>query len=129
MKWSELDAKLKARLIRENPKDLNAAGIIPAVGAQKPQPVRRGEGEDRGVAQVPHCVGFKITIIGLRKRLVDGHDSFAFSYKPLADRITEWLGFKSDADPRLEWNYRQITITGTPGTIVQIEASLHETHS
>lgn len=121
MKWESLSPELKRKLIRENPKDLNAAGIIPAVGAQKPEPVRRGQSEDRGVEEVPTCLGYRITIVSLCRRLVDAHDNLRFSYKPAADRIAAYLGFKSDDDPKLEWNYLRVLIKGAPGTIVQID--------
>ena len=81
----------------------------------------RCEGEDRGVGEVQTGLGFRITLISCRTRLVDGHDNLRTGLKPLVDRITEWIGFKSDSDKRLEWCYEQIRTAGHTGTIVLIE--------
>lgn len=121
MNWDELNPELKARLIRENPDKLNAAGLILAVGGQKSEPVRRGKGEDRGVEKVRTRLAYRITIVSMRRRLVDEHDNLRAAYKPLVDRITTALRFFTDSDPRLEWNYSQVVIRGRPGTIVQID--------
>lgn len=81
----------------------------------------RSEGENSGVESVSKSVAYRITLISIRKRLVDAHDNLRTGHKPLVDRITQWLKFASDSDPRLEWNYEQFTTRGRPGTIVLIE--------
>lgn len=82
---------------------------------------KRCQGEDKRVGEVQEGVGFRITLISMRPRLVDGHDNLRTGLKPLVDRITEWIGFESDSDKRLEWNYEQFRTNGRTGTIVHIE--------
>lgn len=124
MNWEDLSPTLKQRLIRDNPDKLTAAGLIPAVGGQKPEPVQRSGGQDCSLEEVRQRLGYRITILSMRRRLVDEHDNLPAAHKPLVDRITQSLGFKSDSDPRLEWNYSQVVIKGRPGTIVQIDPFL-----
>lgn len=65
-------------------------------------------------------MGFRITCIALRKRLLDAHDAVAYSFKPLTDAIAESVGL-DDADPRISWQYGQQQTKGSEGVIVIIE--------
>jgi hypothetical protein len=81
--------------------------------------------EDKSVERKQESVEFCITIICFRKRLLDSHDNLASSCKPLVDRITEWLGFNSDDNKLLSWNYAQIKTRGKVGVIVKIDENSH----
>lgn len=52
-----------------------------------------------------------------RKRLDD--DNLTASYKGLRDSIAQHLQI-DDGDPRIKWNYEQVTIKGATGTHVLI---------
>lgn len=127
MKWDQLSPKLKKLIIHENPQDFDASGIktakrsvVHSLADPQRKPYERSALQDQVMAGSQDCLGFRVAIISLRKRMVDGHDNLRTGAKPLVDRITEWLGFKSDNDPRLEWDYHQIIVSGQPGTVVQI---------
>lgn len=60
-----------------------------------------------------------ISLVRQSRRKLDS-DNLAGSFKPLRDAIAATLRV-DDADPRLEWNYEQLTTRGRPGTIVLIE--------
>lgn len=102
--------------LRRNP-GLFAVG---AAQARKPEQNGRGKGQNSGMAQSEAGLGYRVTIISCRKRLLDGHDNLRGAAKALCDRITETLGFSDDADPRLQWEYGQC-VSETEGTIVKIE--------
>lgn len=95
--------------------------FLDSVGSAKRERNQRREGEDRRVESVSESVRYRVTLISLRRRLVDAHDNLRTGHKPLVDRITQWLGFASDSDNRIEWNYEQFTTRGRTGTIVLIE--------
>ncbi len=82
---------------------------------------KRGESKDSSLERSKDGVGFRITLLMVRKRLVDGHDNLRWGAKPLVDAITASLGFRDDADPRLAWDYHQVKSDGRQGTIVKIE--------
>jgi hypothetical protein len=67
-----------------------------------------------------NCFSYHITLTQHRRKLLDGHDNEAYALKPTVDFITKWLGFKSDSDPRLHWEYHQVKTTGNEGTQVLI---------
>lgn len=84
------------------------------------KPDKRGEVEDSELAESPRGVGFRIVIISLRAKLADVHDNLRQGAKPLVDAICNSLGFASDSDPRLVWEYHRVA--GQPhGTIILIE--------
>lgn len=84
------------------------------------KPDQRSQGQDRKLEKGTQGVGFRIALISIRQRLVDGHDNLRQGAKPLVDAITRFLDFASDSDPRLRWEYHQLI--GNPrGTIVLIE--------
>lgn len=91
------------------------------VGNPKRECNQRSETQDRGVGEVQTGMGFRITILSMRARLIDGHDNLKTGAKALVDRVTEWLGFRTDSDPRLEWNYAQCQTSGRRRTFVLIE--------
>lgn len=97
----------------------------PALGAgptEKPKPVQRREGEDRRTFPAETRMGYCISLIQVRRRLLDEHDNLRISTKPTVDAITKWLGFSSDGDPLLRWEYGQIVTAGDEGMIVKIES-------
>ncbi len=65
-------------------------------------------------------VEIRVVLISFRRRLLDEHDSLAFSCKPLVDEIARTLEL-DDADPRLKWEYHQVKTTGITGCLVRIE--------
>lgn len=94
-----------------------------AMGAmENPQrkPDQRGESKDCGMVAGPKGVGYCITIISMRRRLVDAHDNLRTGAKPLVDRIAAWLGYRDDSDAALHWQYEQLRTTGPEGVIVCI---------
>lgn len=91
---------------------------VPAQGAQSMQ---WGEGEDCRMETATANVGVRVTFVQFRRRLLDGHDNLQFSLKPTTDRITAWLGFRSDSDPRLTWNYHQVQTRDEEGVLVKID--------
>lgn len=97
---------------------LNPVAARPCKG---PKSERRSEGEDQCVEIPAQDIRFCITLIQCRRKLLDCHDSLPYSLKPTVDAIAEWLGLKSDSDPRLRWQYGQQQTRGEEGTIVRIE--------
>lgn len=75
--------------------------------------------EDRQLEKGTQGMGCRVEIISLRTKLVDGHDNLRTGAKALVDAITRSLGFYSDDNPRLTWEYAQ-AISDKPGTIVRI---------
>lgn len=109
------------RFPNATPSTLRANGY-PVAGLQDPkrEPDQRREGQDHQLDKSTSGVGYRIAIISLRRRLADGHDNLRTGAKPLVDAITKTLGFASDDNPRLTWEYGQI-VSGSEGTIVKIE--------
>ena len=106
-----------ADCIRLNP---HLPAALGAVGQPKRQPHQRSQSQDSKLESVPGCLGYRVTIISCRRKLVDAHDNLRTGLKPLVDRITSSLGFSDDADPKLVWEYGQIETRGEQGTIVKI---------
>ncbi len=48
-----------------------------------------------------------ITLTRIAPRELDGHDNLRLGFKVTVDMLTELIGAKSDADPRLTWRYAQ----------------------
>lgn len=96
-----------------------SVGAVPDTERQHHQ---GSEGFDSRMASGKDGVGYRITIISVRRKLCDAHDNLRTGAKALVDRITETLGFKSDDDPLLTWEYQQFKTEGQQGTIVKIEA-------
>lgn len=110
------------KLLFPNATQSTIARNCPVGSVEDPERKRdeRGKKEDQGVERCPPGVGYCVTIISLRRELVDGHDNLRWGAKPLVDRITETLGFASDDDPKLTWEYGQLKTEGVEGTIVRI---------
>lgn len=106
---------------RRNPELFkNHQPVAAGVCAEKPEPNQRSQGEDSALETIPKRLAFRITFTTYRKRILDEHDNARHALKPLADAITEGLGFKSDDCANLEWCYHQIR-SRTVGTHVLIE--------
>lgn len=73
-------------------------------------------------------MAFRVSLIVVCRRRMDEHDNLRAACKPLVDAITESLGFSSDDDPRLQWNYDQLVAKGRVGTIVRIECVNSHSH-
>lgn len=92
----------------------------------RPQNTQR-EHDERGQKETPplagssRSVGYRITIISVRTKLVDGHDNLRTGAKPLVDRIATWLSYSDDSHPDLEWTYAQVVLPEQQGTIVKIQ--------
>lgn len=115
--------RLTDEQLREMLKRPSIAKANPDLGGL-PNPKREPDlgrrSEDRQLEKSTRGVGYRITIISLRRKAVDGHDNLRTGAKPLVDCITRSLGFASDDNPRLQWEYGQV-ISKRPGTIVKIE--------
>lgn len=110
-----------ARLLSE------PAGVhLDQVAQSKRQRDHRGLSEDQKLETGPAGVGFSVTLISFRRRLVDGHDNLRTGLKPLVDRIAASLGYRDDADPRLSWHYQQFKTDSQEGTLVTIEEVPHD---
>jgi hypothetical protein len=51
--------------------------------------------------------GLTVTLIRVGPRAMDSQDNLRAALKPVVDGITDALGLKSDADPRISWAYDQ----------------------
>lgn len=102
---------------------LNPHLFAPVAGLQNPKREhnKRGESQNPKLDESSKSVGYRVGIISVRTRLVDQHDNLPQGCKQLVDAITATLGFASDSDPRLQFEYGQVLGTKT-GTIVKIEA-------
>lgn len=94
-------------------------GVAPGLPDPKRKHHERSQIQDLQLEKSPEGVGCCVTIISLRKRRVDAHDNLRTGGKALVDAITRSLGFHSDDNPRLTWEYAQ-AISDQPGTIVRI---------
>lgn len=80
---------------------------------------QRSQSKDPKLDKSSNSVGYCIAIISCRKKLVDAHDNLRTGAKPLVDAITASLGFASDNNSRLAWEYGQL-VSNDQGTIVKI---------
>jgi len=94
---------------------------LAAGAAARAEPGRRSQSPNCRLDRPTPRLGYCVTIIQCRHRLLDAHDSLPFSVKPLVDCVTEWLGYASDSDPALRWEYGQIETKGQEGVIVRIQ--------
>lgn len=113
-------ALLKAKL----PLSASTLALNPVVGAvqnpQRPPVPKRSQSQNRGLESGESCVGYRVGIVSVRRRRTDDHDHLRSGARPLVDAITRTLGFRSDDDPRLHWEYCQMLTEGDEGTIVRI---------
>ena len=116
MKISDFPPHVQKNIV-ENPTDYRVAGLHP----KESEPNQRREGKDSQLESGQECRGFCIKLIQFRRRLLDTHDNARASLKAVVDRITERLGFRSDDDRRLEWQYGQFRTDGAEGVLVMIE--------
>ncbi len=113
--FNELPAKVQDRIRRDNP------DVFRPMEARVAEPNRERGVQNQEPEKRENGVRFCITLIAIRRRLLDSHDNARSALKPLVDRITEWLGFRSDSDERLIWEYGQQKTEGTEGVMVKIE--------
>lgn len=85
------------------------AGVLGAVETKVAKPNKRSEIENSELVRGQQGLAFRIRLIVVSRRRMDAHDNLRSACKPVVDAITESLGFKSDDDPALEWNYSQIS--------------------
>jgi len=110
-----------AEFRRLNPAIYGDAGALAGLRAAVAKPRQRREGENRGVESGGAGMAYRVTLIQCRRRLLDSHDNARAACKKTVDLICEWLGFTSDADPRLTWDYAQHKTAGRQGVVVIIE--------
>jgi len=109
------------------------------VEAAQPQSDQRGQIEGRGVVRrqkggpkdrprTRHkssgnsrggTARLVVTIVQLRRRLLDDHDNLRASLKAFVDGIAEIVGIK-DNDPRVVWEYGQMVTSGEEGVLVRV---------
>lgn len=130
MNWNDLTPQLKARLIRENPQDINSHGIIkntpkPVGGLRNTlhepdplPPLDQGKTARRGRKK---SVVIVVTITRYGTRLLDG-DNYQGGAKSLRDAIARSLAL-DDGDKRIVWEYAQVVTKGRRGTHVSIACS------
>ncbi len=94
---------------------------VGAVAVQEPQRGARREGQPGELVSVPARVGYRVTLTAYVRRNLDTRDNLRAAMKPLVDRITETLGFPSDDNPLLQWEYGQQLTHGGRGVAVRIE--------
>lgn len=82
---------------------------------------QRRQSKDPALAGSPTSLGYCVSIISLRLKLVDGHDNLRTGAKPLVDAIANTLGFSNDSDERLTWEYFQFRTEGEEATLVKIQ--------
>lgn len=96
----------------------------PVVGAVqdpiRPRLPKGRKGEDCRVEGGEPSMGYRVGIVSVRRRRTDEHDHLRSGSRPLVDAITRSLGFRSDDDPKLHWEYAQMLTEGEEGTIVRI---------
>lgn len=112
---SKTNAKFKACL----PKDFY--GPVREMETKKSKSHQGRAGQNSDVASGQGRGGFRIQLIQLRRRLLDGHDNMRSACKPAVDRITHRLGFTSDNDERIVWEYHQLRTAGEEQLLVVIE--------
>ncbi len=59
-------------------------------------------------AKAPHSLPCKVTLTRIAPRQLDSHDNLRMSAKACVDSVTDWLDLKTDADPRVSWEYAQL---------------------
>lgn len=111
----KLSPKLKELIRKSDP-----TALYPVAGLRRPvaKPAAGGQGQDQEVETSKR--GFRVCIVSFRTTLLDEHDNLRAAHKQLVDFITSYLGYSSDADPRLHWQYEQI-VSKNRGTLVTIQ--------
>ena len=102
---------------KRNPDHFPMAGLCP----EKSEPVQRRKGQDCGVEASKGSVRYSIVFVVFRRKKLDGFENQPFALKALKDRVTTWLGFSNDEDPRLEWRCWQIQSDTVKGTHILIQ--------
>lgn len=112
----KLPGNVSESVKRRNPHLFGMAGLPdPKRERSKPR-----QNKDPELEKSTRGVGYRVTIVSVRKRFIDAHDNLRTGSKALVDAITRTLGFSSDDNPRLQWEYGQVLGTKC-GTIVKIE--------
>lgn len=96
-------------------------GPVREMETKKPKSHQGRAGQNSDVESSERRSGFRIQLIQLRRRLLDGHDNMRSACKPAVDRITQRLGFKADNDERIIWEYHQLRTAGEEQLLVVIE--------
>ena len=92
---------------------------VRTVQAKVAQSDHGGEGQNPELEKGEARVAYRVSLVVLRRRLMDSHDNLPFSLKPIADAIAESLG-RDDKD--ITWEYGQQKTEGQQGVVVKIEA-------
>ena len=123
LKLSSLDPKLRRRIEQQIAnEDKNKHVVVAGLQAQVSEPYHRqalvgGAGQPHGGKS---GVVVRVTIVAVRKRLLDSHDNAKSACKSLVDAISASLGI-ADNDPRVAWEISQVETKGSEGTMVKIE--------
>jgi hypothetical protein len=97
-----------------------ARASVGAVEGPKPKPDQGRKGQDPKLGSSSPSMVYRIGLCVVSNRELDAHDNLRSACKPLVDAITASLGYASDSDARLRWEYGQLVSNGRPGVIVSI---------
>lgn len=119
----EIDGEFYAK---NHPKALAHRQDKPVAGlrSKEPESDQRGKGQDRRVETSAGGIQYRVAFTVYRKRLLDGGDNDRSALKATRDSVADFLGFASDNDPRLIWEYHQIKASRDLGTHVLICAEV-----
>lgn len=109
---AELQDILKRPGIRQANPDLGA------VSNPKRESDKRRQSQDLQLVKSEASVVYRVSIISIRRKLVDAHDNLRAGAKPLVDAICASIGI-DDGSNRISFEYGQVLGTDV-GTIVRI---------
>ncbi len=119
MKWTNEQLKnLSPAAKLRNPDIFGAVGGLQNP-IPKPDPIPALDKGKKTHRRSTRCVALSVLIVSVRRRTID-YANLVGGCKGLQDAIAKTLGV-DDADPCVEWEFRQIKTTGREGTIVNIQ--------
>lgn len=109
---------------KNHPKAIAHRKAKPVAGlrTQESESNERREGEDCRMEEGESGVLYRVVFTVYRRRPLDEGDNSPSSLKAVRDAVAEFLGFRDDNNPRLEWHYHQIQSKRDSGTHILIES-------
>jgi hypothetical protein len=124
LKLSQLDPKLRERIQKQiAEEDAARHGVLAGLQtnvAKSAAPTALVSKHEAPQASKDGIV-VRITLIAVRRRLLDRLDNATSQFKTLKDLIAEALGV-DDNDERIDWELEQVKTTGVEGTIMKVES-------